>query len=833
MKNMTAATKTSIGLVCSMVGILMISHHVGILPDREKIDISHRDELSEAVALTATAMLLHEDLKGLSSVLDGLVGRRADLLSIGVVAADGQLLIDTGGHEQARLNNLQDRSNDRFMEVPLGRPDNPEWGRIELRFTSAIVSGASGRARNHFYAFLLFASTTAFFVFRTFLRHVMNHLEPSRAVPQRVREALDILAEGLMIIGMNGRILLANNALADMTGRAPDEMLGMGADELGFHQDNSSADAPWHHAIRTGRPQTNISMQLADDTGVQILKVNCSPLLGNEGQYHGVMVTFDDVTQLEKKKRELKAAKEDAEAANQAKSDFVANMSHELRNPMNAIVGFTDILRRGLEDDPDTRTDYLNIIHASGTHLVGLINNILDLSKIEAGRMDLEICETSPWQIVSEVVAVMSGKAQEQGLLLECSVDGLIPSVIQSDPTRLRQILMNLVGNAIKFTSEGSVRIVARIEGAGRSPRLTFSVTDTGIGMTKRQCDRIFEKFVQADSSVTRRFGGTGLGLAISKRLTEALGGKIVVSSEPGVGSTFSFSVSTGPLSGVRMLDSKEASASLTMLQEQQSGLQIRFKPVRVLVTDDTPANRKLVGLVLRKAGLTVDEAENGQQAVDMVMANKYDLVLMDMQMPVMDGFTATSTLRAAGLTLPIIALTANVMNSDRERCESSGCNGFLIKPIDIDQLLSTLAEYLELTDVAPPATAPADPTAADPRLSRIPTIAPSSDSRVLESTLPTDIPEFREIVDQFINMLTPMMDDMQTAWVDRNFAKLQDLAHKLKGTGGTVGFTEFTAPAERLHRQMELRTEDDVEQLLAELMELSQAAQRSETTIV
>ncbi|MCH2204086.1 MAG: ATP-binding protein, partial [Fuerstiella sp.] len=625
----------------------------------------------------------------------------------------------------------------------------------------------------------------------------------------------------------------ANNALADMTGRAPEEMMGMGADDLGFRQDNSSADAPWHHAIRTGRPQANISMQLADETGVQILKVNCSPLRGNEGQYRSVMVTFDDVTQLEKKKRELKSAKEDAESANQAKSDFLANMSHELRNPMNAIVGFTDILRRGLEDGPDTRNDYLNIIHASGTHLVGLINDILDLSKIEAGRMEIETCDTSPWQIVSEVVAVMSGKAQEQGLLLECNVDGLIPSVIQSDPTRLRQILMNLVGNAIKFTSEGSVRIVARIEGASRSPRLRFSITDTGIGMTGRQCDRIFEEFVQADSSVTRRFGGTGLGLAISKRLTEALGGEIVVSSEPGVGSTFSFSVSTGPLSGIHMLDSEEASANLTVLQKQHKGLQIRFKPVRVLVTDDTPANRKLVGLVLRKAGLTVDEAENGQQAVDMVMTDKYDLVLMDMQMPVMDGFTATSALRAAGLTLPIIALTANVMQSDRERCESSGCNGFLIKPIDIDQLLSTLAEYLELTDVVTPIAAPVELIAADPAPFETPTVAPSSDSRVLESTLPTDIPEFRNVVNQFINMLTPMMHDMHAAWVDRNFAKLQDLAHKLKGTGGTVGFADFTAPAERLERQMELRAEDEVEQLLAELMELSQAVQRSETLMV
>ena len=296
MKNMTAATKTSIGLVCSMVGILMIYHHVGILPDREHRDISHRADLSEAVAFTAKTMLLREDLQGLSAVLNGLVGRREDLLSVGVVTAAGRVLIDTGGHEQAWPNNLTSGSNDRCIEVPLARPENPDWGHIELRFTPVMASGAFSGIRTRFYAFLLFASTTAFFAFRTFLRYAMKHLDPSRAVPQRVREALDILTEGLMIVGVNGRILLANNALADMTGRAPEEMMGMGADDLGFRQDNSSADAPWHHAIRTGRPQSNISMQLADDTGVQILKVNCSPLRGNEGQYRSVMVTFDDVT---------------------------------------------------------------------------------------------------------------------------------------------------------------------------------------------------------------------------------------------------------------------------------------------------------------------------------------------------------------------------------------------------------------------------------------------------------------------------------------------------------------------------------------------------------
>jgi CheY-like chemotaxis protein/HPt (histidine-containing phosphotransfer) domain-containing protein len=591
-------------------------------------------------------------------------------------------------------------------------------------------------------------------------------------------------------------------------------------------------------------------MLLHEETSdCQILNVNCSPLLGNEGKYRGVMVTFDDVTQLERNKAELKSAKEEADAANQAKSDFLANISHEIRNPMNAIVGFTDVLRRGLEDGPESRCDYLNTIHSSGTHLVGLINDILDLSKIEAGRMEVAICEWSPWQVLTEVVAVMGGKAQENGIELKCEIRGLIPATIQSDPTRLRQIRMNLVSNAIKFTHQGSIRIVAETREENGAPHLRFEVIDTGIGMTPEQADRVFEEFVQADSSVTRRFGGTGLGLAISKRLTEALGGQITVTSEIDSGSTFSFSVATNDLAGVAMLNIEQAWESVKSGYQQQVGLQIAFMPARILVTDDTPANRKLVGLVLRKAGLTVDEAENGLEAVEMASTTEYDLALMDMQMPVMDGFTATSMLREKEMTLPVIALTANVMQSDRERCYASGCTGFLTKPIDIDQLLRTLAEYLQTTDLPVEEPTTEASLAASPL--QIPAIASVTESatsattvlsegavvqradidkrRVLVSTLPTEIPEFREIVEQFVDGLEPMIEELHHAWQNRNFEELTSLAHRLKGTGGTVGFADFTAPAERLQRQAEANAEDEIEDLLATLSDLSAAVQRPE----
>ena len=236
------------------------------------------------------------------------------------------------------------------------------------------------------------------------------------------------------------------------------------------------------------------------------------------------MVSFEDVTQLEENKVELRKSKEHAEAASRAKSDFLANMSHEIRTPMNAILGFTDLLQRGLYDNPDEQSEYLGTIHSSGTHLLDLINDILDLSKIEAGKLDLEMTDCSPLHIFSEVINILKVRAQEKGISLELIVEGTIPETIQSDPVRLRQVVTNLVGNAIKFTETGGVKIVARwID--DRQPKLEFDVIDSGIGMTDKQVARIFEPFVQADSSVTRRFGGTGLGLSISQKIIEALDG--------------------------------------------------------------------------------------------------------------------------------------------------------------------------------------------------------------------------------------------------------------------------------------------------------------------
>ncbi len=302
-----------------------------------------------------------------------------------------------------------------------------------------------------------------------------------------MREALDNLAEGLLIVDRRDRILLANHAFAEVLGEEPDKLVGRRASSMGWTRDGQPAkkDLPWELAVEEERPISNLAIQLTDKGGrLRSFVANASPLLGSKGKYRGALVTFDDVTLLEQHKIELGVAKEEAENANKAKSEFLANMSHEIRTPMNAILGFTDVLRRGLEKDEDKRQDYLDTIHSSGHHLIELINDVLDLSKIEAGKLELEIADCSPYEIMAEVSQVLEVRAKQQGIYLTYELDGEIPASIQSDSTRLRQILTNLVGNAIKFTSQGGVTVRCRLQRTSAGNYLEFDICDTGIGMT-------------------------------------------------------------------------------------------------------------------------------------------------------------------------------------------------------------------------------------------------------------------------------------------------------------------------------------------------------------
>jgi len=395
----------------------------------------------------------------------------------------------------------------------------------------------------------------------------------------------------------------------------------------------------------------------------------------------------------------LIAQHEYAQDANRCKSEFLANMSHEIRTPMTAVLGYADILLENLSRPEDLAA--VETIKRNGEHLLRLINRILDLSKIEAGKLTVERTRCSPCRIVADVFSLMRLRAGEKGLTLQLAYDGAIPEMIYTDPTRLRQVLINLVGNAVKFSETGTVRIEARLlERQLEDPELQFQVIDTGIGMTEEQMVELFQPFVQADRSTTRRFGGTGLGLTISKRLTEALGGTLRVSSALGEGSTFIMTIPTGPLDGVRLLEGPSETEFRARPANAPTPSKIRLPDCRLLLAEDGLDNQRLITLVLEQAGASVTVAADGQTAVTLALAardegNPFDAILMDMQMPVLDGYAAARELRAEGCTSPIIALTAHAMKEDRQKCLGAGCDEYVTKPIDRQRLLAVVAEHV------------------------------------------------------------------------------------------------------------------------------------------
>jgi signal transduction histidine kinase/ActR/RegA family two-component response regulator len=396
----------------------------------------------------------------------------------------------------------------------------------------------------------------------------------------------------------------------------------------------------------------------------------------------------------------ITAALAEAQAADRAKSEFLANMSHEIRTPMTAILGFADYLDDSTLDRTGSQ-DALQTIKRNGEHLLAIINDILDLSKIESGKLVIEQVRCSPRQIVADVIELLQVRIAAKGFAATTHFDPRVPQHVLTDPTRLRQIVLNLVSNAVKFTETGGVQVIVRWRDQNESrPLLQIDVVDTGIGMTPDQMSRLFQPFTQADSSTTRRFGGSGLGLAISHRLAEMLGGTITASSVCGAGSTFQLLLPTPALAADGSGDSLRSSDSA--LRRQQT--ELNRQPLtgrRLLLAEDAPDNQRLIMYVLRKAGADVTLAENGAVACELSLAAQhegkpFDVVLMDMQMPIVDGYQAVKQLRQAGYHEPIIALTAHSMGSDRQVCLDAGCDDFATKPIDRARLISLIGDYCQ-----------------------------------------------------------------------------------------------------------------------------------------
>jgi signal transduction histidine kinase/CheY-like chemotaxis protein/HPt (histidine-containing phosphotransfer) domain-containing protein len=536
---------------------------------------------------------------------------------------------------------------------------------------------------------------------------------------------------------------------------------------------------------------------------------------------------------------EFLVAKDAAEAASRAKSDFLANMSHEIRTPMTAILGYSDLL---LQQDvtKSEREDFVEIIHRNGDHLLGIINDILDISKIEAGRMTVEQIPCSPHQLANEAISLVRARAIAKNLFLQIEYRGPIPETIYTDPTRLRQVLINLLGNAVKFTELGGVRLVVCLLDPPETPNphIGFEVIDTGVGMKLEQWASIFQPFTQADTSTTRRFGGTGLGLAISKRLAQMLGGDITGTSAVGKGSSFLVRIETGPLQGVRLLDGfSEALRATTDQPHNKPAPDIRLSG-RILLAEDGIDNQRFIAFVLEKAGVQVTVAEDGQVALDYVQSaqdegNPFDVILMDMQMPVMDGYEATRRLRERGYTGPIIALTAHAMAEDRRKCLDAGCNDYATKPIDRQKLLATVASWTGCGAGVPPARA-AD-TAA-PQNSKVilehPLGSSISESKA-NTTTPTAFfysplaadPDLSELVDVFVQEMPDRINALDAQAKSRDWNQLAQTAHQIKGAAGCYGFGEIMPCAARL--EAAAREAQQEQQILSALDELLSLCRR------
>lgn len=417
---------------------------------------------------------------------------------------------------------------------------------------------------------------------------------------------------------------------------------------------------------------------------------------GEPTRIAGVQV---DITEQKEVQERLRVARDLAETANRAKSEFLANMSHEIRTPMTAIIGYTDLLRDGFSRggmlSPGEAEKATEIISRNGQHLLAIINDILDISKIEAGKLEIECVPTDIRTMIADMCSLLRVRADGKGIALRSMVSDAVPRYVATDPVRVRQILMNLVGNAIKFTEVGGVDLLVSASPTSDSQwAISFEVRDTGIGIAPSLCARLFTAFSQADTSMSRRFGGTGLGLLISRRLAAALGGSISVSSAVDVGSTFTFSIITSATP-----EPQTAGDAGTAAPAGESAA-APLEGVRVLFAEDGPDNQRLIGFHLKRLGAEVTVVENGRDAVQEAVGSHgngtaFDVILMDMQMPILDGYAAASAIKAAGCSTPIIALTAHAMPEDRARCVEAGCDEYTTKPISRDALADVCARIL------------------------------------------------------------------------------------------------------------------------------------------
>jgi PAS domain S-box-containing protein len=584
---------------------------------------------------------------------------------------------------------------------------------------------------------------------------------------------------------------------------------------------------------KTGLPYSLVLRTRHGHNGVRYVRGEGRAKFDEAGIIAGMFGTVADVTEEVEREGALTQARAEAEAANskltdinqdlemataranrmaqqaeqasQAKSEFLANMSHEIRTPLTAILGYTDILQEEIaaEEASSRRAGAINTIRRAGMHLLAVINDILDLSKIEAGKMAVESVDTSLPRIFLDVDSLMRARAAEKGVTLTTSLTTPIPDRIHGDPTRIRQILMNLVGNAAKFTDCGRIDVRAMLITHAAEPLLRVEIEDSGPGMTAEQARALFQPFMQADASVTRKHGGTGLGLTISRRLAGLMGGEVRLDfTAPGRGSRFVFEVPLSVHTESTMVQDFDVCGDATSAPSGSAPSRLLG---RILLAEDGEDNQRLIAFHLTRAGAEVVVAANGRIALERLHADAaagqpFDLLVTDMQMPEMDGYTLARTVRQQELNLPIIALTAHAMAEDREKCLAAGCDDYATKPIDSAKLIATCARWLRYSqgddNLFPIATVSAPAVQGEVR--SVSNLADTPSSDILRSELADD-PDMAPLIDVFLDALVERVATLEQCVADRDIHALARVAHQLKGAAGGYGFSSISCAAQQV----------------------------------
>ncbi|MEW6136806.1 MAG: response regulator [Thermodesulfobacteriota bacterium] len=637
-----------------------------------------------------------------------------------------------------------------------------------------------------------------------FQQQVWNLHDRLVAANSYQRQLLDTAITGIIEVDSSRTIIAANQAFCSATGYSQEELTGTSFADIFIKPEDAASQS-----LDCCPPFPVCGFEcVARTKDGRLLNVlgNSTARKDAAGRITGGIVSVVDVT-------DLVIAREAAKSADQAKSAFIATMSHEIRTPLNGILGMIELL--GQSDLTDQQQKKVAIMHSAAESLVRLLNDVLDLAKIESGKLALEETDFSLQESLSECTSLMRIRAANKGLAFNISYSKGIPDPLRGDPARLRQILFNLLDNAIKFTEHGTIDVLVQaIRQKNEKVLLHFSVSDTGIGIEPGKEASIFERFSQADSSMTRRYGGSGLGLAVVSELTSAMNGAIWVDSAPGEGSTFHFTVRCG----IRYNGSEDSPSCLA--EEDRHSL----RGMRVLLAEDHPLNQMVVREALRSYGCDLYVVSSGREAVEALGRHPYDVVLMDLQMPGMDGLEATKRIRSDErfATIPIIALTAHSTQSDREQCLAVGMNDYLSKPLRVDQLISVLRIWGQ-GRAASPNQAAMETIAEGERPGRVRSDFSGIDVDSALERLDGNEQLFCELLEEFCASCCNSTESILAAWQTGDFPEARRLIHSIKGVAGNLSATDLYSAAGNLER---LVSEGDEESFLAELDRFSRALQ-------